>query len=194
MTRLLALIPILFLAACATTFAQDSTPRPTPEPLPETPETGCLYFKNLVNNLTWAAKGQGEWPEHPSRAYIAHYRDVYFADEPELYGAAEVLFQQVATNDPLSSRYNWYERDSWAAVTAARHIARFCLAAGYEYPMLSTDIIVELSCANGAKFARVHKYKDGGNPMLARYARPHCNGDRPETHTHGYIPYDHEHD
>ena len=172
---------LLLLAACATTHAQDAPPTPTP--LPENPETGCLYFANLVNIMERAMSGEAEPPEHPPANYVRYYRDTHFADEPQLYGAADVLFSHLAASGITATYNNVGRKDAWAAVAAARHIDRLCGAAGYYQASASPDVIVEYVCSWGGKlFAAAHSVKNA--PSLRSRAFPECTSTSATSHEH----------
>ena len=156
--------------------AASPTPSPTPTAPPPGPETGCTYYANLVDIVAGAMTG-GDPPEHSLASYIAYYRDTHFTDDPQLGGAAEVLYRHLAAKH---SRF--YDRDAYAAATAARFIDRRCGAAGYKQATSYPSSLVEYDCATGALFAAVHENKQ--NPLLQHAAMPKCSHSHLEHHQH----------
>lgn len=167
MNRLLALIPLLFLLpACTALHAQNTTPTPTPD----SPEIGCRYYANLVDHLDLRMAGLAEPWEHAPIDYIRWFRDVHFANEPRLKAAAETLYTQLYRAERQGA---FLPFNPWQAVSAARQIDRLCSASDYGVAASLPDVIVEYTCLH--------------NWLVLR-----C-GTR-EQHSHGYIPYSHEHD
>ena len=166
MNRLLALIPLLFLIpACTALHAQN------PTPTPDSPETGCLYYANLVDHLELRMAGLAEPWEHPPIAYIRWFRDVHFADNSRLKYAAETLHNQLF----LAERQGAFlPFNPWQAVSAARQIDRLCAANGHRIATNSPDVIVEYTC-------------------LLNWQVLRCGTREIIQHDHGYIPWDHEH-